>query len=107
MNDPWPAGSPEARWRLALDDLEAALSRQRAALDHGEHTDPAAVVRLAFTPPRDLPPIPRSLESRARRLLAETEELIEQARTSTARLAPIGHHVPSGRRPAARFDRRM
>jgi len=102
-------GSAEDRWRSTLDALEVAVSRQRAALDDGEHLDAASIAALAFSPPDDLPPVPPALEERAGRLLAETSGLIEQAQAIADRLQPAGPvgHQPFDRRVAPTFDRRM
>lgn len=54
------------RWQECLDELEAALAGQRAALERG----PAHVTEgPVFAPPPDLPPLPAALADRAAALL--------------------------------------
>jgi hypothetical protein len=57
-------------WANALDEYEARLHAQRAALDGGE-----AGAIASFAPPVDLGPLPQSLADRAKELLRQSVDL--------------------------------
>jgi hypothetical protein len=57
-------------WVNALDNYEARLDAQRAALDGGE---PGAIA--PFAPPADLGPLPQALAERANELLRQSRDL--------------------------------
>lgn len=57
-------------WDAALDDFEAHLARQRAAIAAGD-----VVAVRAFEPPAHLGPLPETLALRARALLGASRDL--------------------------------
>jgi hypothetical protein len=60
-------------WAVALDDFEARLDAQRAALDAGQ-----AGELTPFQPPIGLGPLPHELGDRARDLLAQAVDLEQE-----------------------------
>ena len=57
-------------WPSWLDQLEAGVTAQRAALTDGQHE-----IVVTSTPPTDLGPLPPALEERVRGLLRENDAL--------------------------------
>lgn len=60
-------------WAVALDTFEGRLEAQRAALDAGE-----AGALEPFAPPPGLGPLPAGLSARAKDLLAQSQDLVEE-----------------------------
>jgi hypothetical protein len=69
-------------WAAALDDFEARLDAQRAALDAG-----TAGELVPFEPPIGLGPIPAALGARARDLLAQARDLEQELGDNVVALA--------------------
>lgn len=90
-------------WTSVLDQLEARIAEQRAALDAGE-----AGMVTPFMPPEDLGPLPPELLPRARELLRESDDLVAELagnvahiRQDLAVVRTVG--ASAGRAPGARF----
>jgi hypothetical protein len=69
-------------WAAALDDFEARLDAQRAALDAGTAGDLSP-----FLPPIGLGPLPAALGDRARDLLAQARDLEQELGDNVTALA--------------------
>ncbi|MCU1487291.1 MAG: hypothetical protein JWN67_4037 [Actinomycetia bacterium] len=80
-------------WAVTLDDYEARLVAQRAALDAG-----GAGSLAPFVPPTDLGPLPEPLAERARRLLADAVDLEQEL---TDNVVALGHDLAVVRRVEA------
>jgi hypothetical protein len=93
------AATAVAVWDDLLRGYAAVLDEQRAmllAVDLDEPLDGDALGVPAFEPPASAPTLPDSLRGRAHALLAETEGLIELARSVLA-----AHPGPNRRQPTA------
>lgn len=66
-------------WSTWLDQLEASISAQRAAIADGRHDDV-----VAGQPPVDLGPLPADLAARASKLLHLNTALTEELAASCA-----------------------
>lgn len=91
-------------WSGVLDEYEAVLDRQAAALADAD-LDPEQVGR--FEPPIGLGPLPDALRARAASLAARTDELVGTAERLLGD-RPVPTARPRPRRPArhATFDQR-
>ena len=74
-----PAVGVTPDWSTWLDQLEASITAQRAALADGRHDDV-----VAGQPPVDLGPLPADLAARASRLLQLNTALTEELAASCA-----------------------
>jgi hypothetical protein len=95
-----PADPGDARWRAVLDELEAHLARQRAAVRAGDWPS-----ITAFPVPRDLGPVPAGLAPRldaARRASQQLEASVAHRRDELGRrLAALPRRRPTGPRKTA------
>lgn len=85
----------EQSWTAALDDLEQQLSGHRLLLALDSDVPAAAVV---WAPPSGLGPVPSDSLLRARALLQQLEEVVEQlerARAGTRRGLRLHRALPS------------
>jgi hypothetical protein len=94
-------------WVRALDELEETIELQERFLCAIDSTAAAIGVPAPFRPSADLPPMPNEVASRARKLLARNDAVIQRAQrmSERSRLRP-SRPMPRRRNTTpATFDR--
>jgi hypothetical protein len=76
-------------WMTTLDAFESHLDVQAGLIENGRYNEV-----VEFTPPADLPVMPRPLVSRASQLLSRAQTLTEQARATRDEIGQKLAHSP-------------